>query len=71
MQYRRTNKLYGSKALVCNRRNVVPGHALHEKSLQGQIGDGPLVSSKERSAVVVDPAGQADALFFHSWTSLG
>ena len=31
----------------------VPGHVLHEKCLRGQIGDGTLVSSKERRAAVV------------------
>ena len=31
----------------------VPGHALHEKGLQGQKGVGPLVSSWERRAAVV------------------
>ena len=29
------------------------GHALHEKGLQRQIGDDPLVSSQERRAAVV------------------
>ena len=32
---------------------VVPGHALHEKNLRRQIGDGSLVSSEERKAAVV------------------
>ena len=31
----------------------IPGHALHEKGLQIQIGDGPLVSSQEQRAAVV------------------
>ena len=30
-----------------------PGHTLHEKGLQRQISDGPLVSSQERRAVAV------------------
>ena len=32
---------------------VIPGHALHEKGLQRQIGDGTLVSSQERRALAV------------------
>ena len=31
----------------------VPGHALHEKGLQRQKGDGPLVSSQEHRALLV------------------
>ena len=31
----------------------VPGHALHEKGLQGQKGVGPLVSSQEQRALLV------------------
>ena len=31
----------------------IPGHALHEKGLQRQIGDGTLVSSQKRRAAVV------------------
>ena len=32
---------------------LFPGHALHEKDLQGQKGDVPLASSQERSALAV------------------
>ena len=32
---------------------LVPGHALHEKGLQRQIGVGTLVSSQERRALAV------------------
>ena len=32
---------------------VIPGHALHEKGLQRQIGVGSLVSSQERMALFV------------------
>ena len=32
---------------------IVPGHALHEKGLQRQIGVGTLVSSQERRALLV------------------
>ena len=32
---------------------VFPGHALHEKGLQRQIGIGPLVGSQERRALLV------------------
>ena len=32
---------------------VVPGHALHKKGLQGQKGVGPLVGSQERKALLV------------------
>ena len=32
--------------------NCIPGHALHEKGLQRQIGVGTLVSSQERRALV-------------------
>ena len=32
---------------------IIPGHALHEKGLQRQIGDGTLVSSQERRALAV------------------
>ena len=38
----------GMEAIV-----TVPGHALHEKGLQGQKGDGPLVSSQEERALLV------------------
>ena len=31
----------------------IPGHALHEKGLQIQIGDGTLVSNQERRALAV------------------
>ena len=31
----------------------IPEHALHEKGLQRQIGDGTLVSSQERRALAV------------------
>ena len=31
----------------------IPGYALHEKGLQGQIDDGPLVSSQEENALLV------------------
>ena len=31
----------------------IPGHALHEKGLQGQKGAGPLVSSHEERALAV------------------
>ena len=37
----------------CDMERYVPGHALHEKCLQRQIGVGTLVSSQERRAVVV------------------
>ena len=33
--------------------DYVPGHALHEKGLQRQIGVGTLVSSQERRALAV------------------
>ena len=36
-----------------NHLDYFPGHALHEKGLQRQIGDGTLVSSQERRAAVV------------------
>ena len=32
---------------------AIPGHALHDKGVQRQIGVGTLVSSKERRAAVV------------------
>ena len=32
---------------------LIPGHALHEKGLQGQKGVGPLVSSQAGRAAVV------------------
>ena len=32
---------------------LIPGHALHEKGLQRQIGIGTLVSSQERRALAV------------------
>ena len=32
---------------------LLPGHALHEKGLQRQKGDGPLVSSQEQRALLV------------------
>ena len=32
---------------------AIPGHALHEKGLQRQIGFGPLVNSQERRALAV------------------
>ena len=32
---------------------IFPEHALHEKGLLGQNGDGPLVSSQERRALAV------------------
>ena len=32
---------------------IIPGHALHEKRLQRQIGVGTLISSQERRAAVV------------------
>ena len=34
-------------------KNHVPGHALHEKGLQRQVGVGTLVSSQERRALLV------------------
>ena len=40
----------------CSSRKLVPpipGHALHEKGLQRQIGVGTLVSSQERRALAV------------------
>ena len=40
-----------AKCCRCSFRNAwVPGHALHARGLQGQKGDGPLVSSQERRA---------------------
>ena len=33
--------------------NPFPGHALHEKGLPRQKGDGPLVSSQEQRALLV------------------
>ena len=33
--------------------SVFPGHALHEKSLQRQIGVGTLVNSQQRRALAV------------------
>ena len=45
------------RSLVCQRRlgrpavALVPGHALHEKGLQGPKGDGPLVSSQDEERV--------------------
>ena len=35
------------------RKESVPGHALHEKGLQRQIGVGTLVNSQQRRAFVV------------------
>ena len=42
---------------------IIPGHALHEKSLQKQNGVGPLVSSQEERALlvpVINPGSTAD-----------
>ena len=53
---------------------IIPGHALHEKGLQGQIGDGTLVSSQERRALAVlvinrlSNAGQTLISFPHRFT---
>ena len=33
---------------------LIPGHALHEWNLQGQIGVGPLVSNQERRVDVIN-----------------
>ena len=55
--------------ICCVKKN--PSHALHEKGLQRQKGDGPQVSSQERRAAVVprinrlSSAGQARILFLH------
>ena len=39
---------------ICDSRgNLVPGHALHEKGLQRQIGVGTLVNSQQRRALAV------------------
>ena len=32
---------------------VIPGHALHEKGLQSQLGVGTMISNEERRAAVV------------------
>ena len=37
----------------CEAKTSIPGHALHEKGLQSQKGDGPLVSSQEQKALLV------------------
>ena len=34
-------------------RQVIPGHALHEKGVQRQIGVGTLVNSQQRRALAV------------------
>ena len=54
--------------------NLFPGHALHEKGLQRQKGDVPLVGSQEERALLVSvtkrlsAAGQSRVLFLHRFT---
>ena len=55
-------------------RQVIPGHALHEKGLQRQIADGTLVSSKERRALLVPRINRgqtADEPRFKWWSTAG
>ena len=42
-------KMYGSAA----GKSIIPGHALHEESLQRQIGVGTLISSQQQSELPV------------------
>ena len=48
-----SNMICRIKIRLASRRAVIPGHALHEKGLQRQIGVCTLVSSQERRAAVV------------------
>ena len=52
----------------------IPGHALHEKGLQGQVGDGTVVHSQERRAAIapwisrLSTADKPRVLFLHRFT---
>ena len=56
------------------RMKKIPGHAVHEKGLQRQIGVGTLVSSQKERALLVpvinrlSTAGQPRVLFLHRLT---
>ena len=55
MAYPRDRELTNVPMRICRFKHFlhIPGHALHEKGLQRQIGDGTLVSSQERRALAV------------------
>ena len=53
---------------------LIPGHALHEKGLQKQIGVGTLVSSQERRALfvlLINHGSAADKPVVNRWSTAG